>query len=199
MPDAIVLLKNDHKTVERLFKQYEKTGDGAKKTKRKLVDQILDELALHATIEEKHFYPEIRRKVEDIDDIVLEGYEEHHVLEMTMAELRVLDVEAENFDAKVTVLIEMVRHHVEEEEQEMFPKVREAMGRTELKDLGDVLEQAKATITPSEAKQHASPAAAPAVAEAAASQPLDPYPVEATAPKAAEQKRSKWFDRSRSR
>jgi hemerythrin superfamily protein len=191
MPDAIVLLKNDHKTVERLFKQYEKLGDGAKKTKRKLVDQILDELALHATIEEKHFYPEIRRKVDDVDDIVLEGYEEHHVLEMTMAELRVLDAEAENFDAKVTVLIEMVRHHVDEEEQDMFPKVREAMGRTELKELGETLEQAKVTMTPDEARQAASPAAAPAITRAAASQPVDPYPVEP--------KRSKWFDRSRSR
>jgi hemerythrin superfamily protein len=195
MPDAIVLLKNDHKTVERLFKQYEKLGDGAKRTKRKVVDQILDELALHATIEEKHFYPEIRRRVEDIDDVVLEGYEEHHVLEMTMAELRVLDPEAENFDAKVTVLIEMVRHHVEEEEQEMFPKVREAMGRTELRDLGETLEQAKATISPAEAERAASPAAAPAITQAAAAQPLDPYPVE---PKG-EPKRSKWFDRSRSR
>jgi hemerythrin superfamily protein len=191
MPDAIVLLKNDHKAVEKLFKQYEKLGDGAKKTKRKLVDQILAELALHATIEEEHFYPEIRRKVDDADDIVLEGYEEHHVLEMIMAELRTLDVEAENFDAKVTVLIEQVRHHVEEEEQEMFPKVREALGRTELRDIGDALEQAKLTTTPAEAAEAATPAAGPAIAKAAAEQPADPYPVEP--------KRTRWFDRSRSR
>ncbi len=191
MPDAIVLLKTDHKTVEKLFKQFEKLGDGAKKTKRKLVDQILDELAVHATIEEEHFYPEIRRQVEDIDDTVLEGYEEHHIFELTMLELRELDVEAENFDAKVTVLIEMVRHHVEEEEQEMFPKVRESMGRAELRELGDALEQAKATTTLAAAKQATTPVAGPAVAEAAAAQPIDPYPVEP--------KRSKWFDRSRSR
>ena len=192
MPDAIVLLKNDHKTVEKLFKQFEKLGDGAKKTKRKLVDQILDELALHATIEEKHFYPEIRRKVDDVDDIVLEGYEEHHVFELTMAELRELDVEAENFDAKVTVLIEMVRHHVEEEEQEMFPKVREAMGRTELRGArGGPGARPRSTMTPPRPSRTASPAAGPAIAEAAAAQPLDPYPVE--------QKRSKWFDRTRSR
>jgi hemerythrin superfamily protein len=144
MPDAIVLLKNDHKAVEKLFKQFEKLGPGGSRaTKRKLVDQILDELAVHARIEEQHFYPRIRQQVEDVEDIVLEGYEEHHVLEMTMAELRALDPAAENFDAKVKVLIEMVRHHVEEEEQDMFPKVRAAMGRKELTEIGATLESEK--------------------------------------------------------
>lgn len=141
MPDAIVFLKDDHKTVEQLFKKYEGLGDGATKSKRKLVDQILDELAVHAAIEEKVFYPAIRDAAEDE---VLEGYEEHHVFEQTMAELRDLDAEAENFDAKVGVLFEMVRHHVEEEEQDMFPKVREAMGRSELTALGEQMVQAKA-------------------------------------------------------
>jgi len=141
MADAIVFLKEDHKVVERLFKKLEALGDGATKSKRNLVDEILDELAVHAAIEERVFYTAIR---EVAKDEVLEGYEEHHVFEQTMAELRDLDVEAENFDAKVGVLMEMVRHHVEEEEQDMFPKVREAMGRNELKAIGERLEQAKA-------------------------------------------------------
>ena len=143
MADAIVLLKEDHQTVERLFKDYEKLGDGATKTKRKLVDTMLEELWVHATIEEQVFYPAIRACA-DVDDEVLEGYEEHHVFEGTMAELRDLDVEAESFDAKVKVLTELVRHHVEEEEQEMFPKVRDAMGRKQLQQLGEELERARA-------------------------------------------------------
>jgi hemerythrin superfamily protein len=142
MPDAIVLLKEDHKTVEQLFKQFEQLGDRATVSKRKLVDEIIAELTVHAAIEEKHFYPAIR-DIDSVEDIVLEGYEEHHAFEGTLEELRTLDAEAENFDAKVTVLIEMVRHHVEEEEQDMFPKVREAMGRNDLQALGDVLERAK--------------------------------------------------------
>ncbi|MDT7573188.1 MAG: hypothetical protein QOE05_3362 [Actinomycetota bacterium] len=144
MPDAIVLLKNDHKTVEKLFKQFEKAGDNAHKTKRDLVDKIIEELSVHAAIEEQHFYPTIREKAPDIADDVLEGLEEHHVVKWTLSELKDMSPQAERFQAKVTVLIEMVRHHVEEEEGDMFPKVREAMGRKDLQELGETMEKAKA-------------------------------------------------------
>ena len=144
MPDAIVLLKNDHKTVEKLFKQFEKAGDNAHKTKRDLVDKIIEELSTHAAIEEQHFYPTIREKAPDIADDVLEGLEEHHVVKWTLSELKDMSPQAERFQAKVTVLIEMVRHHVEEEEGDMFPKVREAMGRKDLQELGETMEKAKA-------------------------------------------------------
>ncbi|MBK5305763.1 MAG: hemerythrin domain-containing protein [Frankiaceae bacterium] len=147
MPDAIVLLKNDHKTVERLFKQFEKLGgssSGAHKTKRDVVDKIIQELSIHAAIEEQHFYPTIREQAPDISDDVLEGLEEHHVVKWTLSELKDMSPQAERFDAKVTVLIEMVRHHVEEEEADMFPKVREAMGRKDLQVLGETMEKAKA-------------------------------------------------------
>jgi hemerythrin superfamily protein len=143
LPDAIVLLKNDHKTVEKLFKQFEKLGDDAHKAKRDVVDQIIAELSTHAAIEEQHFYPTIREKAPDIADDVLEGLEEHHIVKWTLSELETLPPDAERFDAKVTVLIESVRHHVEEEEGDMFPKVREAMGRKELQELGATLEKAK--------------------------------------------------------
>jgi hemerythrin superfamily protein len=143
LPDAIVLLKNDHKTVEKLFKQFEKLGDGALKTKRQVVDQIIAELSTHAAIEEQHFYPTIREKAPDVADDVLEGLEEHHIVKWTLSELEDLPADAERFDAKVTVLIESVRHHVEEEEGDMFPKVREALGRKELQELGAVMEKAK--------------------------------------------------------
>jgi hemerythrin superfamily protein len=144
LPDAIVLLMNDHKTVEKLFKQFEKLGEGAKVTKRTVVDEIIKELSTHAAIEEQHFYPAIRAKAPDVSDEVLEGLEEHHVVKWTLSELKDMSPQAERFDAKVTVLIEMVRHHVEEEEGDMFPKVREAIGRKDLQELGATMEKAKA-------------------------------------------------------
>jgi hemerythrin superfamily protein len=142
--DAIVLLKNDHKTVEKLFKQYEKGKEQASPAqKRELVDQILKELTTHAYIEETIFYPAAREAAPDSKDHVLESVEEHHVVAWLLAELQKLDPSAETFDAKVTVLIENTRHHVEEEEQEFFPEVRKAMGRKRLTELGARLEAAK--------------------------------------------------------
>jgi hemerythrin superfamily protein len=143
LPDAIVLLKNDHKTVEKLFKQFEKLGDNAHKTKRQVVDQIITELSTHAAIEEQYFYPAIRAAVPDAEVTVLEGLEEHHIVKWTLSELEGMAPTEERFDAKVTVLIESVRHHVEEEEGEMFPKVREALGRKELRDIGELMEKSK--------------------------------------------------------
>lgn len=147
MPDAIVLLKDDHKTVERLFKQFEKLvkDDATPSRKRKVVDEIIEELSVHAAIEEQHFYPSVRDRCEELDDTVLEGLEEHHVVKWTLSELVDLPADHERFDAKVTVLIESVRHHVEEEESEMFPLVRDAMGRKALRELGDALIEAKAS------------------------------------------------------
>jgi hemerythrin superfamily protein len=142
--DAIVLLKNDHKTVERLFKQFEKGKDSASAAdKRALVDQILTELTTHAFIEETIFYPTARQAVPETEDHVLESVEEHHVVAWLLSELQHLDPAAETFDAKVTVLIENVRHHVEEEEQEWFPQVRTALGRKQLGEIGERLEAAK--------------------------------------------------------
>jgi hemerythrin superfamily protein len=142
--DAIVLLKDDHKTVEDLFKKFEKAGERAHKEKRRIVEQIVHELTTHAYIEEEIFYPAARAAVPETEDHVLESVEEHHVVVWMLSELQKLDPEDERYDAKVTVLIENVRHHVEEEEQEWFPKVREAMGRNQLRELGERMEKAKA-------------------------------------------------------
>ncbi len=141
--DAITLLKNDHKTVERLFKQFEKAGDRATVEKRRIVDQIIEELSVHASIEEQYFYPATRATVPKTEDIALESLEEHHVVKWVLSELVDMDPTHERFDAKVTVLIENVRHHVEEEEGEYFPMVREALGRSALTDLGDTMADAK--------------------------------------------------------
>ncbi len=146
MPDAIVLLKADHKEAERLFKRFESLGPGARKSKRVLVDEIIVELSRHAAVEEQVFYPAIREALPAIDDDVLEGLEEHHIVKWTLSELQDLSPDEERFDAKVTVLIESVRHHVKEEETEMFPAVRAALGRKRLLEIGTQLEQAKKVV-----------------------------------------------------
>jgi hemerythrin superfamily protein len=143
--DAITLLKNDHKTVEKLFKRFEKLekDDGPDEEKRSVVDEIIEELSVHAAIEEQVFYPAIREAVPDAEDTVLESLEEHHVAKWVLSELADMDPSHERFDAKVTVLMENVRHHVEEEEQELFPEVRKELGRKRLGEVGDALEKAK--------------------------------------------------------
>jgi len=142
--DAIVLLKEDHKTVAGLFRQFEKAKDGTPAAKKKIVDQIIKELTVHAYIEERHFYPAAREAAPDTDDHVLESIEEHHVVVWMLSELAALNPKDEHYDPKVRVLIENVRHHVKEEEQDWFPKVRSAMGRKALGELGDVMAAAKA-------------------------------------------------------
>ncbi|GIH96194.1 hemerythrin domain-containing protein [Planobispora siamensis] len=141
--DAIVLLREDHKTVEKLFKQFEKAGEDAYDEKRKLVDQMIEELTAHAYIEEEIFYPAARAAAPDTVDHVLESVEEHHVVVWMLSELKNMDPRDERFDAKVTVLMENVRHHVEEEENEWFPEVRKAMGRNKLQELCDEMVKAK--------------------------------------------------------
>jgi hemerythrin superfamily protein len=143
MPDAITSLRDDHKRVEKLFKQFEKTEDGA--TRQRIVAEIVRELSVHAAIEEQVFYPAIRKEAGETEDMVLESLEEHHIVKWTLSELDGMSPEEERFEAKVTVLIESVRHHVEEEEGDLFPKVREAMGRKALQELGEQMDAARAT------------------------------------------------------
>src|SRR6478752_2994163 len=141
--DAISLLKDDHKNVERLFKRFEAAGDRAYVQKRDIVDRIIEELSVHASIEEQVFYPVARETVPATEDIALESLEEHHIVKWVLSELVDLDPEAERFDAKVTVLMENVRHHIKEEESDFFPKVRAGLSRSALADLGGVLAEAK--------------------------------------------------------
>jgi hemerythrin superfamily protein len=143
--DAIALLRQDHRAVEKLFKQFEKAGPKAHKTKRGLADRVIEELSVHAAIEEQLFYPAVREAVPETDDEVLESLEEHHIVKWTLAELDGMDPEHERFTPKMTVLIESVRHHVEEEETELFPQVREALSRKQLGELGEAMAEAKKT------------------------------------------------------
>ncbi len=143
--DAITMLKDDHKTVEKLFKRFEAAGDRAYVEKREVVDRIIEELSVHAAVEEMLFYPVARATVSGTEDIALESIEEHGVVKWLLSELDSLDPRDERFDAKVTVLIENVRHHVEEEEGDFFPKVRDELGRNDLQELGDAMVEAKKT------------------------------------------------------
>ena len=135
--DAIVLLKKDHKEILKTFRDFENAGENALKTKGKLVDKIIELLTVHTYLENEVMYPRVRELLPDVEDDVLESYEEHHVADVLVMELVGMKPEAERFTAKTTVLIENVRHHIEEEEQEWFPKVREGLGRNQLQEIGE--------------------------------------------------------------
>jgi hemerythrin-like domain-containing protein len=143
--DAITLLRADHKAVEQLFKRFERAGERAYVEKREVVDRIIEELSIHAAIEEQVFYPVARGVVPATEDLVLESLEEHHIVKWVLSELEQLDPTDERFDAKVTVLMENVRHHIKEEQDDFFPKVRDALSRASLADLGEALAEAKKT------------------------------------------------------
>lgn len=166
MGDVITSLREDHRRVEKLFKEFEKLekNDGTPTQKRAIVEEIIGELVEHAWVEEQVFYPAVRAGVEAAEDVVLEGLEEHHIVKWTLSELDGMNGDEERFDAKVTVLIESVRHHVEEEEGEMFPKVREALKRKALVELGERLDaaRAKAPSTPQPKAPDEPPAPPPA-------------------------------------
>src|SRR5436189_2638489 len=110
--DAITMLRDDHKKVRELVTRFAQAGEHAHKTKRDVVDRIIEELAVHAAIEEQVFYPAVRSAVEEAEDEVLESLEEHHIVKWVLAELEDMAPEDERFEAKVTVLIENVRHHM---------------------------------------------------------------------------------------
>jgi hemerythrin superfamily protein len=152
--DASVGLKEDHKTVKRLFKEFQAAEDGPAATKARIVKQILTELTVHTYLENEVMYPEVRRLLPDLDEDILESYEEHHVADVLCMELATMTPDDEHFAAKVTVLIENVTHHIDEEEQEWFPKVREGLGRNQLQEIGARMQQLRpdAPTSPSEPK-----------------------------------------------
>ncbi|MGH2673810.1 MAG: hemerythrin domain-containing protein [Actinomycetota bacterium] len=141
--NGIDMLKDDHQRVDKLFKEFEGAGDRAYKTKRDLVDRIVHELRTHSSMEEEVLYPTAQAQVADAKDIVLESEEEHSVVSDLLTELEGMEPEDERFDAKTTVLMENVRHHVEEEENELFPKIEKALGEERVEQLGAEMEAVK--------------------------------------------------------
>ncbi len=142
--NAIELLKADHDKVEELFKQVEADEDGDHKS---IFEQIKAELDMHAHIEEVIFYPKLKEEGDkELKDVVLEGIEEHRQVKMFLKELANLTDDSEKFDPKLKVLMEDVRHHVEEEEDEMFPKCEKQFDKTVLEELGAEMEKEKASF-----------------------------------------------------
>ncbi len=117
-PDVIQMLRDDHKRVRKLFAEYEKASGQQKPA---LAKSIVHELEVHAGVEEKLVYPAFRKEFED-SALLNEAVEEHHLVHVLLKELKALKPSHPSFDAKVTVLRELVKHHVDEEERQMFPK-----------------------------------------------------------------------------
>lgn len=136
-PDAIALLEQDHETVRTLLGQLE-NATGARR--QKLLTQIEQELKVHTTIEEEIFYPayhQAARKKED-RKLFFEAVQEHHVVDMVMPEMNDGN-SPEELKARAKVLKDLVEHHAQEEEKEMFPRARKVMDRDELRSLGEML------------------------------------------------------------
>lgn len=119
--DATALLRADHKLVSELFAEYEKTSSPAKK--KQLVSQICTELKVHAQVEEEIFYPAVKQALKD-KELVPEATVEHATLKDLIAQVEFVEPDGEMFDAKIKVLSEYVKHHVKEEQNEIFPKAK---------------------------------------------------------------------------
>ena len=131
--NAIKFLKQQHRTVEALFKQLEKARSA--RPRRKAFEQVADMLAVHATIEERHFYPSVKRRA--TEEMLLEAVEEHLGVKRVIADMLELGADDETFEAKAKVLKDLVEHHVEEEEKQLFPKVQKLLDADELEAIGE--------------------------------------------------------------
>lgn len=162
--NAIELLKKDHRTVESLFKSYEKAKEQDEETRKaELFASIKQELDAHARVEEEVFYPAFDRAAGEEDDkeLVLEAGEEHKQVKTLLAELAEMSPDDRSFDAKMKVLKDNVEHHVEEEEKEMFPKAQEELGRETLDELGERMAALKERLQGETTAQPAAPRASP--------------------------------------
>jgi hemerythrin-like domain-containing protein len=151
--NPIDIITADHRKVEALFEEYEALGDTAYQEKRATVDLIISELEAHTEMEETLVYPLLKDEFEEEDDaMVEEAYAEHDVAKHLINELRSLDPEDEQFNAKVTVLRENIAHHVEEEETDLLPKAEETLSVEELAALGESIAEFKSmSVDPEEA------------------------------------------------
>jgi hemerythrin superfamily protein len=138
MPSATQMIRQDHKKVEGLFKKFEQTK-GAQ-AKRRLAENAMAELEVHAALEEEIFYPAVKREVDD-GSLVQEALEEHQTVKQLISELRGMEEADDEFESQFSELVENVQHHVEEEENEMLPKVEES--ELDLNSLGQQMSQRK--------------------------------------------------------
>lgn len=146
--DAIALLKEDHQKVRELLSELEETTERASAKRDELLATIEQELTIHTKIEEEIFYPAFRDAAQKKDDkdLYYEAIEEHHVVDLVLPEIKETDADSEEFGAKAKVLKDLVEHHAEEEETEMFPRAQKLMDREELIRLGGELAKAKESM-----------------------------------------------------
>ena len=140
--NATDLLKQDHEKVKKLMEEIDSTTERGVKTRNELFTRFKQEMTVHERVEEEIFYPRLTEQAKT-KDIALEGYEEHHVVDMVMAELDDVPYDDERWGAKFTVMKENVEHHIEEEEGEMFKLARQALDSDELAELGERMESMK--------------------------------------------------------
>ncbi len=140
--NALTLLEEDHRKVKRLLAELEATTERGVKTRSDLFERIKAELTVHEVIEEEIFYPTLKQHPR-AKEIVLEGYEEHDVVDRLMSDLAELPVDDETWGPKAKVMIENIEHHIEEEEGDMFVKARQVLDRQELSDLGEAMARRK--------------------------------------------------------
>jgi len=142
-PTVLKMLKEDHKKVKGIFDEFEEASD--KRRKAKLVLEGVQELEVHAALEEELVYPALRKEMEEEEELMDEALEEHHVVHVLIGELKEMSPEDERYFAKFTVLAENVRHHIKEEEGEMFPQAADA--EIDWEELQQSVEQRKAELT----------------------------------------------------
>lgn len=146
--DAITLLKSDHKRVQELLEKLEGASSRASKSRDSLLERVEQEVRTHSTLEEEIFYPAFRDAVRKKDEkqLFFEATEEHHVVDVVMSELHDGEQDQNFFAARCKVLKDLIEHHIQEEEREMFPAARKALGKDGLQELGERLDERKQEI-----------------------------------------------------
>jgi hemerythrin superfamily protein len=136
--DAVKLLKNDHRTVESLFSRFESASEP---TQRKLlVEEIIRELSIHASLEEQFLYPAVQQSLPEGERLAREARQEHHEMKEALSDLDGMDGDHPELVSKVRGLIQDVNHHVAEEETEMFPRLQKALRKKRLREMGEAME-----------------------------------------------------------
>lgn len=136
--DAIEFLTDQHRETEDLFEQFEQSDD--KRKRGEIAKEIIQDLKLHTQLEEEIFYPAVRDALSQMEDEIKEDLEEHHAVDLLLQELESMDPGDDRFAAKMTVVKEQVEHHVEEEEESLFPSASQEMGEERLQELGKQLQ-----------------------------------------------------------
>ncbi len=142
--NALELIVEDHDEFREKLNRYEEIDPDDHEEKRQLIEELIPAVVRHSAMEEEAFYPFVRSEAPELEEMVLEEIEEHHVIEIVMAELEQLEVTNKRFDAKVEVFAENLLHHLHEEEDELFPILRERLSKDQLRQLHDDLAAAKA-------------------------------------------------------